>query len=392
MSSEHDLLSLIPPGEVPKKKVPSKRNHNHLGAPSGTGSGTGGKKTNGVDIVEGDLERDAADDESSSTDGSEDADDEDDDEPDDNSPVKMNRKRKYSTPASTFTLGESVHQTGRKRAYSMASTYTVDSIGSDEIDAILMAEFTDSEDETDYPRKKVARRKTPSDASDLFSLDDEADGETINDTELNLSDDDGNIEDIEAEAIAREFELENAHNESGPAADDTFANIASEDSDFDDYPTGDYPSQWTTLSGLFEGAAGFTFEDIFSEPVTRDHSNENTPKAARLETEALQSDGWSDDDDEEDEQEVIDPFMSKSDPKVKLAVKKNDEWGSTWIGDSEDDEVWKYFESGTESNDSANESAEHADEEADDEDDDATDCRLIFWRILQYATSNLWCL
>ncbi|KAF8429519.1 hypothetical protein EV426DRAFT_703310 [Tirmania nivea] len=458
MYQHTDLLSLVPPQETPpKKKAPSKRNHNHLGAPSTAGSHPGGKRMSGNENVSGDTDGDSDAGDASSTQEDEDADDENDDdeeEPAVDSPASVNRKRKYSytdphnqsgavfkEPTTSENLIDdisalngitesTVHPAGRiskQRTYSMASTNTVQSSVASEFDDGVI---TETDDDPDYPCKKVARGLS---TSDMFvelqsngSVSEEPDSETViedlnadadgldmtegnednggdhnslpvDETPVLSEEDDEEIEEVEAQELAREFEIE------GPdflvdVAGSPGVPLESDHSIYDGLlsdedcvgepglPNGIDPLQWNDLSGLLYYDS-LVNDNLFSVPASREESPRSpTPRPVRVKSplmdpEVFHSDEWSDgDEDIPVDPDLDNPFFEMHDLAVRHMVNNanNQHWDPTWMA-SEDENVWKAFESGdssgeeSESNDAARESDQGTEVEEEDYDSDATD-------------------
>lgn len=412
----------------------------------------------GNDNCGGETDSDSSgSDDSSSSQEDEDADDEndeDEEEPAVDSPAKVNRKRKYTLTEidhpssavfkSSLSSGKMVDdtsipngtsnssirlagQTFKQRTNSMASTNTFDSsiVSECDDDGVI----TETDEEPDYPRKKVARQLSTCDDFANFqssgNVSEELDSETVID-DLNADDDDSDddegdededddgaemdnssisvddipalseeddeeIEEVEAQELAREFELE------GP---DFLMDAGSPrlpvDNDLSIYdgllsdadcvgepglPGADDPLQWTALSGLLYYDS-LVNDNLFSVPASREESpGSPTPRPARvksprLDPEVFHSDEWSNDDDENFDPELDNPFFDMYDPAVRHMVNNVDDqnWDPTWMA-SEDDNVWQAFETG----DSSDEESECNDETKrpeGTEDEDDYDCEL----------------
>jgi len=403
----------------------------------------------GSDNVSGETDSDSDTDDASSTQEDEDADDENE-EPAVDSPASVNKKRKYSytdthnqsgavfkeptidnISALNGTPESIVHPAGhisKQRTYSMASTNTVQpSIVSEFDDGAI----TETDDEPDYPCKKAAHRLSTSDVFVKFqsngSVSEEPDSETIiedlnadgdsdmteggedaggddidhnsllNDTPVLSEEDDEEIEEVEAQELAREFELE------GP---DFIADVAgspglpleSEYSIYDGLLSdedcvgepglshGVDPLQWSDLSGLLYYDS-LVNDNLFSLPASREESPSSpTPCPVRVKSpvmnpEALHSDEWSDNDEDIPADPDLDnPFFEMHDPAVRHMVNNaNNHWDPIWMA-SEDENVWQAFESGDSSgeegepNDKAGESEQGTE---DDYDCESTSCFVV---------------
>ncbi|RPB24639.1 hypothetical protein L211DRAFT_180159 [Terfezia boudieri ATCC MYA-4762] len=454
MDQPTDLLSLVPPQETPKKKkAPSKRNHNHLGAPSTAGSHPGGKRMSGNENVSGDPDGDSDTDGASGAQEDEEADDENDEdgeEPAVDSPASLNRKRKYSYTdthnqsgavfkkptnltdgifASSGATESTVQPAGRiskQRTYSMASTITVQSssIASEFDDGVI----TETDDEPDYPRKKVTRRLStsgvfvglqlngsvseeldsetiiedlnPDDDSDMTEGDEDDGGDDIDHNSLSVDDtpvlseeDDEEIEEVEAQELAREFESEGpdylvdvAGSPGIPLEGDhsIYDGLLLDEDCFGEpgLPNGIDPLQWNDLSGLLY------YDSLVNVSVSASPRSP-TPcpvrvKSPLMDPEVLHSDEWSDDD--EDilvDPDLDNPFFEMHDRAVRHMVNNvnnvnNQHWGPTWMV-SEDENVWQAFEPGDsseeegDSNGEAMNSDQGTEDEEEDYDSDATD-------------------
>jgi len=410
----------------------------------------------GNENVSGDADGDSDADDASSTQEDEDADDEndeDEEEPAVDSPASVNRKRKYSytdthnqsgavfkesttsgnliddISASNGTTESTVHPAGlisKPRTYSMASTNTVQSSIASEFDDGVI---TETDDELDYPRKKVARRLSSSDVFVGFqsngSVTEEPDSETIIE-DLNADDDsdmteggeddggddidhnslsvdgtpalseedDEEIEEVEAQELAREFELE------GPdfIVDVTVSPGVPLESDHSIYdgllsdedcvgepglPNGIDPLQWNDLSGLLYYDS-LVNDNLFSVPASREESpGSPTPRPVRVKSplmdpEVFHSDEWSDgDEDIPVDPDLDNPFFEMHDPAVRHMVNNvnNQHWDPTWMA-SEDENVWQAFESGDSSEEEgeSNGEARGTDQGAEDGEEDY-DCK-----------------
>lgn len=434
-----DLLSLVPPQEVPKKKkAPRKRNHNHLGAPSPSDSHSGGKRKTRNDKTGGSSDKESSDaDDSSSTQDDEDADDEndeDDEEPAVSSPVRVNRKRKYSllcadnisgAPCKSIsrsdivddvsgngTTTSTIHSAGhiqKRRSYSATSTNTVQSTVSEADDAIV----TETDEELGYSRKKAAHQLSRCDdfakCQTSGNASEECGSETVNDgfsdndlAEMNGDDDiddnslsaddisvlyeedDEDIEAVEAQELAREFELE------GPDFVTSSLQLPVENdlsiydgllSDIDCVGEPGLPGpsdhlQWTDLSGLLYYDS-LVNDNLFSVPVSPVDSPTPRPtleKSSYLGPEVFHSDEWSDDDDFDEtlDPELDNPFFELHDPAVQHMINNNG-WDPSWNDSEESDDCWKHCVTG-ESSSGESDSNEGGDEEVSED----YDCKHDF--------------
>ena len=415
----------------------------------------------GNDNVSRDTDGDSDADDASSTQEDEDADDEnddDDEEPAVDSPASVNRKRKYSytdthnqsgavfkeptssrdliddMSASNGTTEPTVHLAGRifkPRTYSIASTNTVQSSIASEFDDGVI---TETDDEPDYPRKKVARRLSTSDVfmepksngsvseepdsetiiEDLNPDDgldmtegDEGDGDdgidhnglSVDDTPV-LSEEDEEIEEVEAQELAREFELEgpdflvDVTGSPGPPLESDHSIYDGLLSDVDcvgepGLPNGIDPLQWNDLSGLLYYDS-LVNDNLFSVPASREESPGSPTlrpvrvKSPLMDPEVFHSDEWSDgDEDIPVDPDLDNPFFEMHDPAVRHMVNNvsNQHWDPTWMA-SEDENVWQAFESGESSEEEgeSNDEARESDQRTEDEED--YDCESTSYFII----------
>ena len=448
-----DLLTLIPPKEN-QKKPPSKRNHNHLGAPSGTGSLPGGKRRASGDSVNGEGEVESPDEDSGSSTAEDDADDENDEEDDQpavEGPARVNRKRKYSstdtdkdslsvycesplTPSKANTENDAVSRNGtsesnihlagrstKARSYSIASTNTIQSsvTGMNDSDD---AAITETDEEPDYPRKRVARHLSPSgqlsiDETSVSIVHTESngyDGPHATDSNVSIgpfddmesdsasSIDDDQIIQVEEMQLELEFELE------GPDFDaagflPTFPNPFDDHAIYDDvdlaselvrheelvvnnHSFGNGSADWRTLADFYNFESTLQ-EDLFSVPVSRDDTPAGSPlngahqNMVTVDDFDFHSEGWSEDDGLIDA-DIHNPFFEQTDPAVQHLVKSQQPWDPQWADDSNEEDFWKHVLTSGESSgeggdghdeDETGEGGECGNESNDD--DDGFDCK-----------------
>ena len=380
-------------------------------------------------------------DDSSSTQEDEDADDENDDDDDDEddekepaveSPARMNRKRKYSltdinnanttvykismanakvidvissTNGSNGNTNSTVHPAGRSfegRSFSVTSTNTIESTVSEFDDGVI----TETDDELDYPRKKarpMSACDTP--ASGITAEDPGSEtaieglngdnGDEEDDSSLVTDDlpDEGDleIEEVEAQELAREFELEGpdfgAHNTGSPQIPaeselSLYDGLLTDEEYLGEpgLPRADDPSQWSTLSGLLYYDALIS-DDLFSVPVSREDTPATpTPHPSQsrspvLHPELLHSDEWSDDEEDRVDPELDNPFFDRQDPAVRHVV-NSQTWDSAWMDSESEDDVWKYcFSSGGSTSGESKAESRNGNEQIGDEDENY-DCKL----------------
>lgn len=460
--SSGDLLTLIPTKEV-LRKPPNKRNHHHLGASSKPVSAGGGKK---VSSGGGDGESEEGSSDATSQDD-EDADDEDEDDQDDEKPavkgparVKLQTRKyiitenevqshipagqpllegtdvvksnidsfctpKKKTPAiyngnTTATENDTrAGQNPKKRSYSTASTMTAGTEPSDMDDAGV----TETDEEPNYPRKRVARGLSTSngylqysmnendihqdsddsdnaimeDTNDEDDEDDEEEEDDLDNVDIDddldegalLDEDEKDIEKVEEAAIIRELDEKKCadnFNNVNTVLDNDFAfdGILSEldpalDPDF-------FDPRW-----LEPGAQGSELtidqvlksRDLFSVPGSQADSPElhgelgsPPPDLAGL----LSSDGWSEFDADINYLDHNNPFFEKEDPAVKHVM--NAKWNNNWLDDTDDEpDVWRYcIGSGDSSDDEGSDEASLAgdeEEEASEASEEEYDCTLV---------------